>query len=93
MRTAAILILATGFIAAVLLPGNEIGTHGLPAIGAKVVAKAKYKSVEPPAKSGPVAYSRSVEMQVDATFRPCEAVFWRSVRTAGNVQLNVPLLI
>ncbi len=90
MRALAILTLLTAFVAAVLLPHNEVGTHGLPAIG-KVVTKAHGKAVETPAK--PVACVASVEIQADATFTFCESTAWRSVRTAGNLQLNLPLLI
>ncbi len=93
MRTVAILILLAAFVAAVLLPHNDVGTHGLPAVGAKAVAKAQSKKVEPPAKGGPVACSHSVVVQADSSLRPCEAVVWRSIRTAGNVQLNLPLRI
>jgi hypothetical protein len=92
MRTLAVLAFLTGFVAAVILP-NEIGTHGLPAIGGKVVTKAHQKTVKPPAKGGPVACLASVWPQSEAAFGLCEAKVWRSPRTASNQQLNLPLLI
>jgi hypothetical protein len=93
MRTLLLLTLLTGFVAVVVLPHNEVGTHGLPAVGGKAVTKAQSPRIESPAKGDPVAWFAPVAICVDATFVACETVAWRSVRTAGNAQLNLPLLI
>lgn len=88
----AILILVTGFAAAVCLP-NEIGTHDLPAVGGKVIAKARHHKVDLPKKGGPIACLAAVELRDLGTFSLCQSEVWRSVRTAAIVQLNLPLLI
>jgi hypothetical protein len=88
-----LLTVLTGFAAAVVLPHNEIGTHGLPAVGGKAVTKAQTPAVDPPAKGDPVACFAAVEFHIDAACAVCETAVWRSVRTAGNAQLNLPLLI
>jgi hypothetical protein len=93
MRTFFVLTLLAGFVAAVVLPHNEVGTHGLPACGDKAVTKAQSCPAEPPAKGDPVAWLAPVAICPGATFAGCETVVWRSVRTAGNAQLNLPLLI
>ena len=93
MRTLLFLTLLAGFVAAVVLPHNEVGTHGLPAVGGKAVTKAQNPPVEPPAKGDPVASFAAVEIHVDAAFAVCETAVWRTVRAAGNAQLNLPLLI
>lgn len=93
MRTFTILTLLIAFVAAVILPHGEVGTHELPAVGANVVAKTQSTTVEPPAKGGPVACFVPFEAFADATFAVCESAAWRSMRSAGNVQLNLPLLI
>jgi hypothetical protein len=92
MRTLAVLAFLTGFVAAVILP-NEIGTHGLPAIGGKGVTKAHQKTVMPPAKGGPIACLASVDPQSGPACDVCESPIFRSPRTASNQQLNLPLLI
>jgi hypothetical protein len=94
MRVLAILTLLFGFVSAVLLPHNDVGTHGLPALDGKVAAKSQPgKAVEPAAKSSPVGCLVTVEIQIEASRRLSESVFWSSIQAAGNVQLNLPLLI
>jgi len=93
MRTLILLTLLAGFVAAVVLPHNELGTHGLPAVGGKAVTKAQSPAVEPPAKGDPVACFVAVEFHIHAACAVCETAIWRSVRTASNAQLNLPLLI
>jgi hypothetical protein len=92
MRTLAILILVAGFTAVVCLP-NEIGTHDLPAVGGKVIAKARQQQVDLPQKGGPVACLMAVELQDAGPFSLCRSKVWRSGRTAAIVQINLPLLI
>jgi hypothetical protein len=93
MRTLFLLTLLAGFVAAVVLPHNEVGTHGLPACGDKTVTKAQGCPAEPPTKGDPVAWHAPVAICAGATFAGCETAVWRSVRTAANAQLNLPLLI
>jgi hypothetical protein len=93
MRTFAILTLLIAFIAALILPHTEVGAHGLAAVGGRVLAKADAKTVEPLAKGRPVGCLVKSMIQADPTFAPFESVVWRSVRSAGNLQLNLPLLI
>ena len=91
MRALAILTLLVAFVAAVVLPHNEVGTHDLPALSGKVIAKVHGKTIQPPAKA--IACLVAVEAHADAIFSVCESGAWRSMRTAGNAQLNLPLLI
>jgi hypothetical protein len=87
-----ILILVVAFFMAVILP-NEVGTHGLPATGAKhVLTKAQPHSTKP-VKDGPAAFVTLVALQGETASSRCDAEFSRSVRTVSNTQLSLPLLI
>jgi hypothetical protein len=93
MRTLAILILAVGFFIAVVLP-NEIGTHDLPATGAKHVLVKAHPHAAKPAKSGVSAMLMTlVELRGEAALSRSATESFRSVRTVSNLQLCLPLVI
>jgi len=94
MRSFALLILTLAFAWAVVLPADDIGTHELPAVHhGKVISKVRGKAVEPPTRGAAVAFMAVIDQQAVEVYRPSETVVWRSVRTASNVQLSLPLVI
>jgi hypothetical protein len=89
----AILILAVGFFTAVVLP-NEIGTHDLPAMGAKHVLAKAHPHAAKPAKGGvPAVLMTMVELRGEAALSRSQTDLFRSVRTVSNMQLGLPLVI
>ena len=92
MRIMAILILVSAFFIAVILP-NEVGTHDLPATGAKHVLTKGHPLSAKPVNGGPAAFVTPIALQGDTALGHCDADLSRSVRTVGNTQLSLPLLI
>jgi hypothetical protein len=92
MRILAILILVVAFFVAVILP-NEVGTHDLPATGAKLVLTKGHPLSAKLVKGGPAAFVTPVALQGDTALSQCGADSTRSVQIVSNRHVRLPLLI
>ena len=92
MRILAVLILVVAFFVAVILP-NEVGTHDLPATGAKLVLTKGHPLSAKPVKSGPAAFVTPVSLQGELPPSHSDAVLARSVQIVSNRHFSLPLLI
>jgi len=91
MKTLQVLSLLVAFVAAVLLPGDDVGTHDKPATGGKTRV-VKCHPVKPN-KAGPALSLVSTQLVGLERFSDSKSSVCRSPRTAAIEQLNPLLLI
>jgi hypothetical protein len=84
--------LAVAFALAVICP-NEIGTHCLPAVGCKAIARASDAAADSPPIDRHVTGLVSIELHGKVVLARGESAIWMFVPTSRSVQLNLPLLI
>jgi hypothetical protein len=93
MRTLQIVWLLVAFVVAVVSPHDDVGTHDLPATGAKSLVKAAGHNWHKPRGHGQAALVPIQEFQCELLTSVSARIVWRSVRTVSNLQLSSPLLI
>jgi hypothetical protein len=92
MRIMAILFLVVAFFVAVILP-NEVGTHDLPATGAKHVLVKAHPHPAKPGKGMATALVTLIGLHGESALSRCDDELSRSVQTVCNMQLSLPLVI
>jgi hypothetical protein len=80
------------FIVAVISPHDDVGTHDLPATGAKTIVKAASHNWHKPKGHGQACLLAIEEFQCERLASFSETIVWRSVQTVSNLQLSLPLL-
>ena len=93
MSSLQILPMLVLFVVTVISPYTDIGTRDLPATGAKSIVRAEGDNRHKPNGHGQSCLVAIEVLQCDLRARFSDKIVWRSVRTAANLQLSVPLLI